>query len=112
MIEQAETHDACEIFFSQAAPGLSAALIAAVAASSAGEIRHRIPGRLLHYMPDQPSRDPIGGEGCVAVPTPVARTTRRFKLDSQRQIERIAAAAVSLNGTLVSPRCAGTSEST
>jgi spiro-SPASM protein len=60
------------------------------------------PGRLLHYMPEQPCRDPIGGEGCVAVPTSVARTTRRFKLDSQRQIDRITAAAVSLNGTLVS----------
>jgi spiro-SPASM protein len=46
-------------------------------------------------------RDPLGGPGCVPVPMLASRTTWRFKLDSDRQIDRIAAASVSLNGTLV-----------
>jgi radical SAM protein with 4Fe4S-binding SPASM domain len=44
------------------------------------------PGKLLHYLPDRPSRDPIAGEACVEVPTELARTTRHFKLNSARQI--------------------------
>jgi spiro-SPASM protein len=60
------------------------------------------PGRLLHYLPDQPMRDPLGGEGCVAIPTPVARSTRSFRLDSDRQINRLTDAAIHLNGQLVS----------
>ena len=37
---------------------------------------------------------------CAPVATAVARTTRRFKLDSDRQIARIDAATLSLNGQL------------
>jgi organic radical activating enzyme len=59
------------------------------------------PGRLLGYMPDQPVRDPIGGDGCVPVPARIARTTRSFKLDSDRQVARIAEASISLNGELL-----------
>jgi Iron-sulfur cluster-binding domain len=100
-IEHAESHVDCEILFSQAAPGLSGALLrTSLLAKLAKAATH--PGRMLHYMPDQPVRDPIGGEGCVTIPTPIARTTRRFKLDSQRQVDRITDASVSLNGTLVS----------
>jgi radical SAM family protein/iron-sulfur cluster protein len=99
-IEQALEHEDAEIFFTQAAPGLAGALIRKVLLERLAKVCTH-PGRILHYMPDQPARDPIGGEGCVAVPTPIARTTRRFKLDSQRQIDRITSAAVSLNGTLV-----------
>jgi organic radical activating enzyme len=59
------------------------------------------PGRLLHYLPDQPTRDPIAGDGCVPIPTAVARSTRNFRLDSDRQIRRMEQAAVSLNGQLL-----------
>jgi MoaA/NifB/PqqE/SkfB family radical SAM enzyme/spore coat polysaccharide biosynthesis protein SpsF (cytidylyltransferase family) len=100
-IEHAEAHEDGEMFFTQAAPGLSGALLRASLLERLAKAGTH-PGRILHYMPEHPARDPIGGEGCVAVPTPVARTTRRFKLDSQRQIDRISAAAISLNGTLVS----------
>jgi MoaA/NifB/PqqE/SkfB family radical SAM enzyme len=99
-IARAEEHEDCEILFTQAAPGLSGALICRVLLERLSKAAIH-PGKLLHYMPDQPVRDPIGTEGCVPVPMPVARTTRRFKLDSDRQIQRITASAVSLNGTLV-----------
>jgi radical SAM protein with 4Fe4S-binding SPASM domain len=99
-IVESQSHEDCEIFFTQAAPGLAGALLRKSLLENLAKAGTH-PGKLLHYMPDQPARDPIGGEGCVAVPTPVARTSRRFKLDSQRQIHRITGAAVSLNGTLV-----------
>ena len=39
---------------------------------------------------------------CAPVPAPVARTTHRFKLDSDRQIARLSAATHNLNGQLIS----------
>jgi radical SAM protein with 4Fe4S-binding SPASM domain len=100
-IEQAREKMDAELFFSQAAPGLAAPLIRVSLLDRLIKLNLH-PGRILHYIPDQPMRDPIGGESCVTVPTVVARTTRQFKLDSRRQIERITAAAHSLNGTLIS----------
>jgi Radical SAM superfamily/Iron-sulfur cluster-binding domain len=99
-IEQAREKIECEIIFSQAAPGLAGALVKHSLLERLAAVNVH-PGRILHYMPEQPARDPIGGEGCVPIPTSIARTTRRFKLDSQRQIDRITTAAISLNGTLV-----------
>ena len=55
------------------------------------------PGRLLHYSPDVISREPLAGDACVPVPTPVARAMHRLTLDSDRQIARIAAAVEPLN---------------
>src|SRR5215213_7415851 len=55
----------------------------------------------MHYHPDQVSREPLAGEACVAVPAPVARTTHRFALSSERQVARVAAATESLNGQLI-----------
>src|SRR5215213_3812712 len=55
----------------------------------------------MHYHPDQISREPLAGEACVAVPAPVARTTDRFSLSSDRQVARVAAATESLNGQLI-----------
>src|SRR5690606_19781118 len=43
----------------------------------------------LHYMPDQPMPDPIGGPGCVHVPVRVARTTANFLFNADRQISRL-----------------------
>jgi hypothetical protein len=99
-IAQAREFPETEIFFTQAAPGFAGALLRPALLERLAKVNIHA-GRLLHYMPEQPMRDPIGGDSCVDIPTPVARTTRRFKLDSQRQIDRITSAAVSLNGTLV-----------
>ena len=94
-----KTPDA-ELCFAQAAPGLAGPLLRpGLLAKLATTTLH--PGRLLHYMPDAPTRDPIGTDACVPVPTPVARSVQNFRLDSQRQIARIAQASESLNGTLV-----------
>jgi spiro-SPASM protein len=59
------------------------------------------PGRLLNYLPESPMRDPISGEGCVPTATAVARTTRNFRLDSDRQINLLSSASIHLNGELV-----------
>jgi hypothetical protein len=97
-IDKARIYHDCEIFFTPGRPGVSGRADPCRSAWRLAKVNTH-PGKLLHYMPEQPARDPIGGEGCVAVPLSVARTTRRFKLDSQRQIDRITHAAVSLNGT-------------
>lgn len=101
MIEHAENTSHAELCFAQAAPGLCGALLRpALLDRLSATASH--PGRLLHYMPDQPMRDPIGTDACVPVATPVARSLRSFRLDSERQIRRIGIATVDLNGTLAS----------
>jgi hypothetical protein len=100
LIEHARARDALELCFTQAAPGLAGALLRpALVERLAAAATH--PGRLLHYLPDQPMRDPISGEGCVPVPAPVARTTRSFRLNSERQARRLTDAAIDLNGQLL-----------
>ena len=42
------------------------------------------PGRLLHYLPDQLSREPLAGESCLPVATPVARAPQSYCLNSRR----------------------------
>jgi hypothetical protein len=59
------------------------------------------PGKMLSYQPDHPIRDSISMDSCVPVPTPVARTTRRFTMDSDRQISLLLDSCESLNGTLI-----------
>jgi radical SAM protein with 4Fe4S-binding SPASM domain len=100
LIAHAATRNVVELCFSPAAPGLSGTLMrkAMLDRLSVAKVH---AGRFLHYMPDQPMRDPIGGEGCAPVPTPVARTTYGFKLDSDRQLHRVNAATVPLNGQLI-----------
>jgi hypothetical protein len=77
--------------FTPAATGLGALLLARplldrlVAANA-----H--PGKLLAYFPDQVSREPTSGDGCVPVATPAARSVHRFTLGSQRQMEKLATA--------------------
>jgi hypothetical protein len=56
---------------------------------------------MLAYQPDHPIRDSISMDSCVPVPTPVARTTRRFTMDSDRQISQLLDSCESLNGTLI-----------
>jgi hypothetical protein len=100
LICHAIANPASELCFSPAAPGLCGVLIQASMLERLSS-SHAHPGRLLSYLPDQPMRDPIAGEGCAPVPTAVARTTQRFKLDSDRQLRRIGQATVPLNGSLI-----------
>ena len=101
LIERAEAHEDVELCFCPAAPGLAGALVRRALLDRLAASRTH-PGRLLHYLPDQLSREPLAGDGCLPVATPVARTTSSFVLSSTRQVERIEQATVSLNGTLVS----------
>lgn len=100
LIEHAAARETVELCFSPAAPGLNGVLLRKPMLDRLAIVKAHA-GRLLHYMPDQPMRDPIGGEGCAPVPTPVARTLYGFKLDSDRQLRRVSAATVPLNGQLM-----------
>jgi hypothetical protein len=100
VIAHAEGQAAVELCFTQAAPGLGGVLVKESILKRLAAV-HTNPGKLLHYLPDQPTRDPIAGEACAAIPTRVARTLRRFKLDSDRQIETISRATLPLNGQLI-----------
>ena len=101
LIEHAEEKPDVELCFCAAAPGLGGALLRRGLLDRLAAAKAH-PGRLLHYLPDQLSREPLAGDGCLPVPAPVARTTQSFSLNSRRQVERIEAGTVSLNGELVS----------
>ncbi|MDP9173543.1 MAG: radical SAM protein [Planctomycetota bacterium] len=101
MIEHAEQNDEIDFFFSPAAPGLSGVLIRnSLLAQLSTSDTH--PGAMLAYRPDLPQRDPISTPACVPIPASIARTTQRFSLDSERQIDRISTGTVHLNGQLIS----------
>ena len=100
-IENARNHENAELTFTQAAPGLAGALLRPILVDRLIQASTH-PGRLLHYLPDQPVRDPIGSEGCVPVPAAISRTTHNFRFDSQRQIDRFSRASANLNGQLIS----------
>lgn len=100
LVMHSRAHPEVELSFSQAAPGLGGALLRPTLLQRLAAAGMH-PGRLLHYQPDHPVRDPIAGDGCLPVPASIARTTRSFKLDSQRQISRITRASVDLNGQLL-----------
>lgn len=99
IITHASSRENVELFFTQAAPGLGGALLRPALVERLASAKTH-PGRLLNYLPESPMRDPISGEGCVPVPAPIARTTRNFRLDSDRQIRKIFEAAIQLNGEL------------
>jgi MoaA/NifB/PqqE/SkfB family radical SAM enzyme len=101
LVEYAEKEPAAELCFMQAAPGLTGTLLRRELVDRL-VIANVHPGRLLTYFPDQHGVDPIGKPGCAPVPTPVARSPYRFKLDSDRQIARADHATVHLNGHLIS----------
>jgi hypothetical protein len=100
LIDHAATHPEIDFCFSQAAPGLCGVLIGNATLEQLA-VTSAHPGTLLAYRPDSPMRDPISTAGCAPIPTSLARTTQRFTLDSDRQLERISAATVHLNGELV-----------
>jgi 2-C-methyl-D-erythritol 4-phosphate cytidylyltransferase len=101
LVEYAETQPTAELCFMQAAPGLTGTLLRRELVERLS-IANVHPGRLLTYFPDHHGVDPIGKPGCAPVPTSVARSTCRFKLDSDRQIARADRATVHLNGHLIS----------
>lgn len=101
LIARAESDQSLEFCFGPAAPGLGCMLLQMSLLGRLAAARTH-PGRLFHYHPDEPCRELLGGEHCVSVATPVARTLHRFTLDSDRQIEQIADATESLNGELIS----------
>lgn len=100
LIAHAAGHDDTDFFFSPATPGLGSAMLrrTLVEQLAAAQVH---PGRFISYLPDQPCKDPLGNHGCAPVPTPVARTTHRLLLDSDRQIRRISDATIALNGELI-----------
>lgn len=101
LVQHAESQPTAELCFTQAAPGLTGTLLRRELVDRLTVARIH-PGRLLTYWPDQHGLDPTGKQGAAPVPTPVARSTYRFKLDSHRQIARVDRATVSLNGHLIS----------
>jgi hypothetical protein len=101
LVRHAADHADVDLFFSPAAPGLNGVLIRAVLLEKLAASKTH-PGAILTYRPEIPRRDPISDPACVPTPIPVNRTTRRFTLDSSRQIELMTAATAPLNGQLIS----------
>jgi len=99
LIAHADSHEAMELCFAPAAPGFGAVLLQQCLVDRLADARTH-PGRVLCYNPDQPVHDPIARDGCAAVPVSVARASGHYRLDSDRQIDRLTAALGGLNGTL------------
>ena len=99
-VQQAEEHASRPLIFSQAAPGLSGVVIRRSLLQQLTQVNSHA-GKFLHYLPTQPSRDPVSEANCVSVPAPIARSTQRFMLDSPRQISRLSRATEQLNGQLI-----------
>src|SRR5690606_31733406 len=100
IVEHAQRNREVEIAFSPAAPGLAGVVLSRDLVERLAKMNLHA-GRLLHYMPDQPMPDPIGGPGCVNVPVRVARTTAHFLFNSDRQINRLSRVTKDLNGRLI-----------
>jgi hypothetical protein len=101
LIDHANGHPSIELCFMPAAPGLSATLLRRPLLKRLAAARAHA-GPLLHYAPDVVSREPLAGDMCAPAPTSAIRSTDRFTIDSDRQVERIAAATFALNGQLIS----------
>jgi hypothetical protein len=76
-----------ELAFAPAAVGFATVYLASVAIERLAAAK-AAPGVLFAYQPDAPLRDPLASPGCVAPPLVVARSGRRFKLDSAFQTDR------------------------
>ncbi|MEM8757156.1 MAG: hypothetical protein AAGF47_05165, partial [Planctomycetota bacterium] len=86
------------LVFSQAAVGLSPALVArpvieSIAAKRGDAGSFASVGGILGYLPVRPANDPIAGEACIAVPPAVRDLGQRVTLDTPERIDRYAAAA-------------------
>jgi hypothetical protein len=99
LIEHGNANVEAELCFSQAAPGVCGVLLRKPMLEQLAAT-FSCPGILLGYRPDLPQRDPISTPACMPVTAPLARTTLRLTLDSNRQIDRISRGTVHLNGQL------------
>jgi hypothetical protein len=100
LLAHAESQPEIDLCFSPVAPGLSGVLLRKTLLEQLAASKLHA-GIMLGYRPDVPRRDPISTEACAPHPTPLARTTHRFTLDSERQLSRAALATQSLNGQLI-----------
>jgi len=100
LLDHAADHPAAEMCFLQAPPGLAGAFLRRTLVERLARVNLH-PGRLLHYLPDQPARDPLAGEGCAPVPLVVARSSESLRLDSVTHIAKIEHATMHLNGQLI-----------
>jgi hypothetical protein len=94
-------HPEQEFCFTQAAPGLAGVVMRQPLVQRLATAKTHA-GWALAYRPELPRPDPIATDACLAVPAAMARTTRRFTLDSDRQIRRLSREMDSLNGQLIS----------
>ena len=101
LVSHADADGSLEYAFAPAAPGLTGFLIRPTLLNRLAAAKAH-PGRLMHYHPDQSSREPIAAANCLNIAAPIARTVHRFTLDNDRQVARINAATESLNGQLIS----------
>jgi hypothetical protein len=110
LIEHSRQREAIEICFTQAAPGLGGVLLRPKLLDQLAAAGVH-PGRLLHYLPEQPVRDPIGGDG--AFPFPRRSRARRITSSSTPIARSIASPAPPSTSTVscfkVTPKscCAG-----
>ncbi|HXE52931.1 MAG TPA: SPASM domain-containing protein [Tepidisphaeraceae bacterium] len=98
---QADEHEELELCFSPAPPGLGSVLLKLSLLNKLAAAKVH-SGRLLHYHPDQVSREALAADSCAPVPSRVARAVGRFTMDSDRQIRILSAATEPLNGQLLS----------
>jgi len=105
MIQHAQARPEEPLCFTPAAPGLGGVLLRRALVEKLAESGIH-PGRLLHYWPDLPARDPIGVAAAAPVPTVAARTLHRFTCDSDRQKRLLERATASLNGQLITAQAA------
>jgi hypothetical protein len=100
LVEHAGRVESKEMLFTQAPPGIGGVLLreSLVRRLSSTGLH---PGKLLHYLPDVPQREPIGTEACVPIPTRVARSPLRYTINSERQVKRLTRALEPLNGQLI-----------
>lgn len=99
LVDQFHNRPAVDFTFTPAATGLGGMLLTrSLVDRLAASNSH--PGRLLHYFPDQISREPIAMDPCVPTPTAVARSIHRYTLTSARQVRQMDAATAPLNGEL------------
>lgn len=101
LLTHAEAHPSAEFCFLPAAPGLCGPLLRPALLDRLAASRAHC-GKVLHYAPDQISRELLGGESNAPAPTPVVRSLHRLTLSSDRQIARVTGAMISLNGQLLS----------
>jgi hypothetical protein len=100
LISHAGTHQDIEHAFAPGAPGQSAMLLRRALVEKLAQTG-TYPGRVLNYHPDVPGRDPVALPACAPVPTPIARATERFVLDSRWQVDLFERATHELNGQLI-----------